>query len=99
MSLPVDSVESSGEDSTQVSHSPKPNIHSQHAANSVKVEGVEVIDAPPSPSLLGDQETHIATAILARAYQLEMLEESLKQNTIVTVRLPLMANLPLPNTF
>lgn len=45
----------------------------------------EEIKAPTTPPLPGDRATHDAALIHARAYQLEMFEESLKQNIIVAV--------------
>ncbi len=43
-------------------------------------------DSPRSSSPDPDQEWSPAVTMTARAYQREMLEESLKQNIIVTVR-------------
>ena len=39
----------------------------------------------PRSSTLDDEEPPVAVTMTARAYQLEMLEESLKQNIIVAV--------------
>ena len=59
------------------------------ASSHVSSDGADTVsprDSPRSSSPDPDQDTPAAVTMTARAYQREMLEESLKQNIIVTVR-------------
>jgi hypothetical protein len=48
---------------------------------------LEKVALPPSPPAAGDRDVQKEAVVHARSYQTEMLQESLKQNIIVAVRL------------
>ncbi len=82
------------DDDAVLSSASSSDVESEDSEDSLLTPGIsppaELEDADVSPSREDgsdrDGETQDATVIHARAYQLEMFEESLKRNIIVAVR-------------
>ncbi|KAM0814966.1 putative Dicer-like protein 2 [Seiridium cardinale] len=78
--LSQDSENSEAADSPSVSAAPLALEHEVPES-----DAVEEVAVPPSPPAKGDRDVQEEAVLHARAYQVEMFEESLKQNIIVAM--------------